>query len=81
MAKTTEPHITKNGEITTKDGLIAEIEGLLNTIPDSSHTTLSPVVMAVLSYEDLENIRDSLLAKTQDVISHNKEWLLGLVDR
>lgn len=75
-----ETYTTKNGELTTKQALITEIEQLLNLIPASSHTTLSSEVMAVLSCEDLESVRDSLLVKTQDVINQNRQWLLGLVD-
>lgn len=76
-----ETHTTKNGELTTKQELITEIEQLLNLIPASSRTTLSPEVMAVLSCEDLEGVRDSLLLKSQDVIAQNRQWLLGLVDK
>lgn len=75
-----ETYITKNGELTTKQALITEIEQLLNLIPASSYTTLSSEVMAVLSCEDLESVRDSLLVKTQDVIGQNRQWLLGLAD-
>ncbi|TLD89616.1 hypothetical protein LS66_004740 [Helicobacter sp. MIT 03-1614] len=73
------PYITKNGEITTKAQLISEIEQLLNVIP-ASHTTLSPAVMDTLSCVDLENVRDNLLQKSNDVIAQNKQWLLGLVN-
>lgn len=75
-----ETYITKNGELTTRQTLITEIEQLLNLIPTSSYTTLSSEVMAVLSCEDLESMRDSLFIKTQDVIGQNRQWLLGLAD-
>ncbi|MCX2716371.1 hypothetical protein OQH61_01275 [Helicobacter sp. MIT 21-1697] len=73
------PYTTKSGEITTKAQLISEIEQLLNAIP-TSHTTLSPAVMGTLSCVDLENVRDTLLQKSNDVIAQNKQWLLGLAN-
>lgn len=73
-----DSYVSKNGEITSKDALIAEIESLLNTIPASSRTHLSFAVMNVLSCEDLESIRDSLLQKCDNVIARNADWLKGL---
>ncbi|WP_394954056.1 hypothetical protein [uncultured Helicobacter sp.] len=71
------PYTTKNGELTTKGALISEIESLLNTLSVSSHaTSLSPEIMRALACEDLESIRDSLLAK--DHIAQHSEWLKGL---
>ena len=67
-----DSYVSKNGEITSKD------ESLLNTIPASSHTHLSFAVMNVLSCEDLESIRDSLLQKCDNVIARNADWLKGL---
>ena len=72
--------ISKNGEITYKDALIAEIESLLNTFPTASPTALSRSVMSMLSGEELEHIRDSLLQKKESVIARNKEWLKGFVN-
>ena len=76
----TTPYTTKNGEITTKEALIKEIESILNLIPAKSQTTLSLDVMNSLECSDLESIRDSLLQKHNAIIAENKEWLLGLAD-
>ena len=76
----TTPYTTKNGEITTKEALIKEIESILNLIPAKSQTTLSLAVMSSLECCDLESIRDSLLQKHNAIIAENKEWLLGLAD-
>ena len=50
----TTPYTTKNGEITTKEALIKEIESILNLIPAKSQTTLSLAVMSSLECADLE---------------------------
>lgn len=71
---------SKSGEITSKDALIAEIESLLNAFPTASQTTLSFAVMNVLSCADLEQIRDHLLQKRDDVIARNSQWLKGLTN-
>lgn len=71
-------YITKNGEITSKEELIAEIESLLNQIPSQNHTFLSLEVMNALSLQDLESVRDSLLEKQSDVISPHRQWLFDL---
>lgn len=76
----TTPYTTKNGEITTKEALIKEIESILNLIPAKSRTTLSLDVMNTLECSDLESIRDSLLQKHNAIIAENKEWLLGLAN-
>ena len=76
----TTPYTTKNGEITTKEALIKEIESILNLIPAKSQTTLSLAVMSSLECNDLESIRDNLLQKHNAIIAENKEWLLGLAD-
>lgn len=73
-------YISKNGEVTSKEALIAEIEALLNAIPASSHTQLSIEVMSALSCADLEQVRDNLLLKQGNVIENNASWLLGLCD-
>ncbi|TLD96067.1 hypothetical protein LS71_007430 [Helicobacter jaachi] len=72
------PYTTKNGEITTKEDLIQEIEALLNQLPAKSPTTLSISVMSVMSCRDLENVRDGLLSKQKDIIARNQQWLIGL---
>lgn len=74
------PYTTKNGEITTKEALIKDIECILNLIPSQSQTTLSLDVMSSLECSDLESIRDHLLQKHNAIIAENKEWLLGLAD-
>ena len=71
------PYISQSGEITDRASLISEIESLLNAIPSQSRTILSPAVMDALSLKELESMRDSLL--TRDSLTHNREWLLGLV--
>lgn len=74
-------YVSKNGELTSRKKLLDEIEDLLNALPSQSRTTLSPQVMNTLGCEELESIRDSLMCKSQNQIAHNREWLLGLVDR
>lgn len=76
----TTPYTTKNGEITTKETLIKDIESILNLIPAKSKTTLSLDVMSSLECSDLESIRDNLLQKHNAIIVENKEWLLGLAN-
>lgn len=69
-------HITKNGEITSQNALIDEIENLLNRIPSANKTHLSSEVMSALNCTELEQIRDNLLKR--DCIEQNLQWLLNL---
>lgn len=76
-----ETYITKNGEIMSKEELIAEIENLLNHIPSQNHTFLSPEVMSALTLKDLESVRDSLLEKQNDAVLPHRQWLFDLAHK
>ena len=80
-----QTYLTKSGELVTKQGLIDEIQALLNNIAhrDSKlqQTYLNKDIMEVLEFSELENIRDNLLEKSSNHIESNKDWLLGLVDK
>lgn len=72
-------YITQEGEITTKEELINEIENLLNLMPSDNPTKLSFAVMNALECADLECIRNRLLQN--DAIEKNRQWLLNLASK
>ena len=80
-----QTYLTKSGELVTKQGLIDEIQALLNNIVhrDSKlqQTYLNKDIMEVLEFSELESIRDNLLEKSSNHIQSNKDWLLGLVHK
>ncbi|PAF42619.1 hypothetical protein [Helicobacter sp. 11S03491-1] len=77
-----ESTINAYGEIITKDGLIEEIQSLLNRLEDSTEqTNLNSALMKSLDIHSLNSIRDSLLSKCGKEIELNLEWLQTLKNK
>ncbi|WP_257875391.1 hypothetical protein [Helicobacter sp. 12S02232-10] len=76
-----ESMLNAYGEIVTKDGLIEEIESLLNRLEDSAqNTVLNAEMMKSLDIVSLNSIRNGLLQKCGNEVQANLEWLHSLKD-
>ncbi|PAF47108.1 hypothetical protein BKH46_05200 [Helicobacter sp. 12S02634-8] len=70
------------GEFVTKEGLIAEIQSLLNHFQDkATETLLDTKMMETLDINALQAIRNGLLARSGNEVANNLKWLHALDEK
>lgn len=74
-------YVDENGEVFTREELIKEIEVLLNCVDFKRPSSISLEISKELDIQSLISIRESLMRKSGNEISQNREWLYGLLDR
>lgn len=75
-----DEYVDRNGEVWSKEGLVQEIEKMLNAIDSKHQSILAPEIIQALDISTLGAIYENLAQKQGSEISNNQDWLFSLVD-
>lgn len=75
-----DEYVDRNGEVWSQEGLVQEIEKMLNAIDSKHQSILAPEIIQALDISALGAIYENLAQKQGSEISNNQDWLFSLVD-